>query len=208
MDNLNVYTNNQVNNQSGNRPGFSPKIIFIILGVVILIEVVFAVKALTAPFPTPSSPPQSAVAKQPSDARISLTSTRLNYAVGEIIKVVVAVNTGGRLIDGVDLIVRFNPQVLEIAPGGLSKGKIFSEYPLLSQDDKTGLISISGVSGVKESFTGQGEFAILTLKAKLPGRTTLAIDFQKGTTTTSNLVESATSKNILGNVDNLELNIQ
>lgn len=203
-----MYTNSQINNQSGNRPGFGPKIIFIILGIVILIEVVYAVKTLTAPSPTPPSPSQPAVVKQPLSPRISLTSSKLNYAVGETIPVIVMVNTGGKSVDGVDLIIRFNPQVLEVAPGGLSKGKIFSEYLLLSQDDKTGLISISGVSGVKESFIGQGEFALLTLKAKLPGKTTLAVDFQKGTTTASNLVESATSKNILESVDNLELNIQ
>lgn len=210
-----MYTNNQVNNQSGNRPVLQkiknlfsgPKIIFIVLGIVILVEIVYAVKVLTVPTPPSPSSPKS-VALSPSAAKISLTSAKLTYAVGEIIPVAVVVNTGGRSVDGVDLIVRFDPKVLEIVSGSLARGKIFSEYPLLAGDTKAGLISISGVSNANSSFTGQGEFALLNLKAKLPGRVTLAIDFQKGTTTASNLVEASTSKNILDTVDNLELQIQ
>lgn len=208
MDNLNIYTNNKMASQSANKSFLSgPKIIFVILGIVILAEVIYAVKVLSIPTPPPPSSVKS-VAPQLSAANISLTAPKLNYTVGEIIPVSVVVDSGGRAIDGVDLIIRFDPLALEVVPGTLTRGKIFSEYPLLAQDAKEGLISISGVSRAKESFTGQGEFALVNLKAKTVGRTTLAIDFQKGTTTASNLVEATTSKNILETVDNLELNIQ
>ena len=209
MGNLNVYTNNK-SGQSVNRWVRSPKIVFGILGIVILVEVIYAVKALTVPVPPSPSSPKSVV-ESGSAAKISkmsLTVPKLNYAVGEIIPVAVIVDTGGRPVDGVDLIVRFDPNILEVPSGALIRGKIFDEYPLLSQDVKAGLISISGVSSADSSFTGQGEFALLNLKAKLPGRASLAIDFQKGTTAASNLVEASTSKNILDTVDNLELNIQ
>lgn len=202
-----MYTSNQTNNQSGSRRLWSPKIIFIVLGIVVLAEVIYAVKILIMPTsPSPASP--KSVVSLPTTAKISLTSAKLNYAVGEVIPVTVVVDTGGQSIDGVDLIVRFDPKALEIVPGSLAAGKIFSEYPLLAGDAKEGLISISGVSSANNSFTGQGEFAVLNLKAKLSGRTSLVIDFQKDMTTASNLVGSATSKNVLDTVDNLELQIQ
>lgn len=210
-----MYTNNQMSGQSANRPVWEkiknlflrPKIVFIILGIIILVEAVYAVRVLTVPTPPlPSS--SKAAAESLSEAKISLTVPKLSYGVGEVIPVAVTVNTGGRSIDGVDLIVRFDPKAVEVVQGSLIAGKIFSEYPLLAQDAKVGLISISGVSSVNSSFTGQGEFALLSLRAKLSGRTSLVIDFQKGITTASNLVEASTSKNILDTVGNLELTIQ
>lgn len=215
MDNLNVYTNNQMSGQSANQPVWEkiknlfsrPKIVFIILGIIILVEAVYAIRVLTVPTPPPPSSSKAAV-ESLSEAKISLTTPKLSYGVGEVIPVAVTVNTGGRSIDGVDLIVRFDPKAVEVVPGSLIAGKIFSEYPLLSSDAKTGLISISGVSSINSSFTGQGEFALLSLRAKLSGRTSLVIDFQKDMTTASNLVEASTSKNILDTVGNLELTIQ
>ncbi len=120
----------------------------------------------------------------------------------------VLVDTGSYSVSGIDLIVHFDPKVLEAASGSLVKGKILDEYPYLSVDSKKGLISISGISSSKNNFTGTGQFALINFKSKLPGKTSLSIDFKPGSTTASNLVDVATSKNILEQVNNLELNIQ
>ncbi len=211
MDSLNVYVNNQTNNQTGPQKIKSfftvPKIIFAVLGIVILVEVIFVVKSLTSPAsPLPQVSDQAGVISTIS--KISLSASKTNLNVGQMIPVELRVDTGGKSISGADLIIRFDPQVLEASGTAIIKGKIFDEYPLVSVDAKNGLISISGVSSINKSFKGSGQFALINFKAKIPGKTSLTVDFKKGSTTASNLVEAATSKNILDNVDNLELEIQ
>lgn len=197
-----------MDNISATRKFITPKIIFVILGVVILIEIIYAVRVLTSP--AASTPPTGAnqTGIQPSAGKISLTAPKSDYAVGETISVAVIIDTGGRTINGVDLIVRFDPKILEISSGGLIKGKILDEYPGMSQDAKAGLISISGISN-SNGFSGSGQFATINLQAKVSGKTSLTVDFQgRDFTIDSNLVETATSRDILEVVSNLELNIR
>lgn len=212
-----MHVSNQMNKESNNlqrvlekiKNFFSgPKIVFIILGIALLIEVVYAIRVLTSP--TPSSLPVSKPVVQPGSAvgKISLTAPQTDIRVNEIIPVSVMIDTGSHTVDGVDLVVSFDPKILEVASGGLVKGSIFDEYPLMSLDPKKGLLSISGVSNFKNSFKGTGQFATINLRAKVPAKTSLTIDFNKGSTTDSNLVETATSKDILEDVSNLELNIR
>lgn len=210
-----MHVSNQMNKESNNLQRVlekirnfisGPKIVFIILGIALLIEVVYAIRVLTSP--TPSSLPVSKSVVQPGAVgKISLTVPQTDIRVNEIIPVSVMIDTGSHTVDGVDLIVSFDPKILEVTSGGLVKGSIFDEYPLMSLDPKKGLISISGISNFKNSFKGTGQFATINLRAKVSAKTSLTIDFNKGSATDSNLVETATSKDILEVVSNLELNI-
>lgn len=182
---------------------FRPKMLFIVLGVVILLEVIYAAKVLTSPASVSTSGARRAETVF-SKGRISLESVKINYLIGETVTVNVSVDSGGRSLEGTDVIVHFDPKVLEATSGGLVKGKIFDEYPLLSLDNKKGLISISGIG----SFKGRGQFASVDFKAKTAGSTSVVIDYQKGSTADSNLVEAGTSKDILESVENLNLDIQ
>ncbi len=183
-----------------------PKIIFAILGIVILIEVIYAVKVLSSPTSSADSPNRINV--QSSQGKISLTTPKTTYKVNENIPVSVVVDTGGRLLDGVDLIAHFDPKILTATPGAIIRGQIFDEYPLVSVDVKNGLFLVSGINIMENSYRGTASFAVLNLKAKAPGKTQLTVDFQKGLTSDSNLVEAGTSKDVLEIVNNLELNIQ
>lgn len=186
---------------------FRPKIIFIILGIVILTEVAYAVKVLTSSVPTaPLLPAKTTIQK--TAGTISLTVSKTTFSLKEMVPVSIMVDTAGKAVEGVDLIVNFDPNILEATPAGLIKGKIFDEYPLMSVDSKKGLISISGISDLKNGFTGKGQFATLNLKAKVVGKTSLTIDFKKNSTTDSNMVEDNTSQDILENVDNIIITIQ
>lgn len=211
-----MHVSNQMNKESNNlqralekiKNLFSgPKIVFIILGIALLIEVVYAIRVLTSPTPS-SLPVPKPIVQTGAVGKISLTTPQTDIRVNEIIPVSVMIETGSHTIDGVDLIVSFDPKILEVTSGGLVKGNIFDEYPLMSLDPKKGLLSISGVSNFKNSFKGTGQFATINLRAKVPVKTSLTIDFNKGSTTDSNLVETATSKDILEDVSNLELNIR
>lgn len=182
-----------------------PKIIFAILGVIILAEVIYAVKVLSSPTPPPP-PRRSAVVT--STGKISLNVPKTNYVVNEKIPVSVRLDSGGRTLDGADLIIRFDPKVLEATPGSLIAGSIFDEYPLLSADMKKGLVSVSGANSTRAGFKGTGQFITVNFKARAKGNTSLIIDFEKGSTADSNLVETGTSKDILEVVGNLELSVQ
>lgn len=217
MDNINVQVNDQVVNQSPQerlrKLLTGPKIVFVILGIVLLGEIIYAVRALTQPPTTPFLP----VAKtgvQLTPGTISLVALKNSFNVNESIPVSVMVDTGGRSINGVDLIVHYDPKVLVATSGGILKGLTFDEYPSVSIDPTKGLISISGIDNLNNSFnsnniSNMGPFAVLNFRAKTPGRTSLTIDFNgKGSTTDSNLVEVTTAKDILEKVNNLELTVK
>lgn len=213
MDNLNIYTNNQITDRLNNRrlPEkikdllFGPKIVFVILGVVVLIEIIYAARVLISPASSSLSAGQTA---NQTIGRISLTTPKTTVKVNETIPVVVAVNTGSYAVDGIDLVVNFDPKILEVIPEELNKGKLLDEYPLVAANIKTGVISISGISNKDSGFKGTGEFAYISFRAKQKGQTSLTVNFQKGSTANSNLVEVKSSKNILEQVDNLQLTIQ
>lgn len=206
MDNFNVLTNDQFP-EKNKRSLPIAKIVFAVLGVILLTEVVYAVKVLTSPAPPPLPPVSNAVVK-PVVGQISLSAPKTIYKVNEVVPVIVRVDTGSHEVSGVDLIIRFDPKTLEASSGGLVKGSILDEYPLISLDADKGLISISGISNAKEGFKGVGQFATINFRAKKVGQSALTIDFQKDSTVDSNLVETGISKDILEQVNNLELNIE
>lgn len=200
-------TNSRISDRVTKRFFSVPKIIFIVLGVILLAEVIYAVKVLSSPTPTPPLPKKPAVTSK-ALAKISLTIPKADFKAKDVIPVSVTVDTGEKAVDGMDLIIRFDPNVLEASSGGIVKGKIFDDYPASSVDSKKGIISISGISNLNNSFKGVGQFAVINLKAKSSSKTFLTIDFQKGATVDSNLVETGTSNDILEAVENLELNIR
>lgn len=202
MDDLNTQINDQ---QKRSFPLI--KVIFVGLGLILLAEVVYAVWVLKSSVPASPAPPvtQTITSSLPT---ISLNAAKVNFAVNETVAVAVLIDSGNKNLTGVDLIVKFDPKVLEATPGGLIKGKILDEYPLMTVDQNKGIISISGVSNTENGFKGTGLFATINFKAKTPGQTLVTIDFQKGLSTDSNLVETSTSGDILEQVNNLELEIK
>lgn len=215
MDNLNNDTNsfNSKDFFEKAKKYFSgPKVIFAVLGIVVLFEAVYAIRSITTSPISPAFPPALPVRKintQLTPAKISLSASKTSFKVNEVVPVSVMVDTGGRTIDGVDLIVKFDPKILDATAGGLIKGKILDEYPLKSVDTGKSLIYISGVSNSKNGFGGTGQFALINFKAKSAGRTSLTIGFIKnGETTDSNLVETDASKDVLDQVNNLELEVR
>ncbi len=183
---------------------FDHRIIFVILGILLLVEVVYLISSLVKPAFSP--PPYKASVKN-TTGKITLLALQTKYNVKEIIPVSVLVDTGGHQIQGIDLIIHYDPKIFEATSGGIVKGGIFDDYPLMSADANKGLITISGISGIN-SFQGSGQFAIIALKAKAPGKTSLTVDFKKGSTTASNMTEASSTKNILENVENLDLIIE
>lgn len=225
MDNINTQINDQMTNQQPTKEGLrsfvtSPKIVFVILGIVLLGELIYAARVLMLPSAAPFLPAAQTGGVQLTPGQISLIVPNTNIKVGDMILVSVVIDTGGHKINGVDLIVHYDPKVLEIASSGIIKGTILNEYPSMSVDSAKGLISISGIDNVNNSFNSNdlmtkgplvpsSPFVTLNFKAKAIGRTSLSVDFKgKGSTTDSNLVEATTAKDILEKVNNLELTVK
>lgn len=203
MDNFNLNTTIKENKI---RKAISiPKIIFVILGIILLAEVVFAIKTLTSPTPSRSLSKSSI---QIENKELYLSVPKTSYKVGEVIPVSVVVNTNSRKVSGADLMLNFDPKAIEATQGALVKGYFFDEYPVLSLDKNKGLIFISGVSNVKGGIDGMGQMATLLLRAKTSGKAFLTIAFNKGSTADSNLVLADTAEDILENVGNVEILIQ
>lgn len=186
---------------SGSRFPLGPKLIFVVLGAILLIEVIFAVKILAKPLPPP--PPKIAPL---TGAKIVLVSPKTTYNKGETVPVTVRLTTGGRNTSGVDVILRFDPKILEASASGIKRGNIYQEYPVASLDPQ-GVVSVSGIS-VNKDFSGVGVFANVIFTAKASGQTSVKVDFQKDSTTDSNVVETGTTKDILDQVFNLDLTIK
>lgn len=187
-----------------------PKIIFLVLGIIILVEIIYAIRIFVSPSPAPVSLLSTTQSEnKKTGGNILLSASQTSIKVNETVPVSVTLDTGGHEISGTDVIIRYDPKIIETTSEGLIKGKIFNEYPVASVDNKKGEIVISAFTNIGKGFEGTGQLVSFNLKAKTAGKAILSIDFGNlPSTTDSNLMEASTSKDILESVNNLELNIQ
>lgn len=115
--------------------------------------------------------------------------------------------------DGSDIIIKFDPNLLGVEPVGTQKlpvilGSLYQDYPVNTLDAKTGEIVISGISTAQGGVLGNGLLGSIVFTAKKPGEARIAIDFTKGSTTDSNVLQTGTGEDILSAVEDLNINIQ
>lgn len=150
------------------------------------------------------------VTEEDISSMISLTSPKTTYKTGEKISVAIEIASKATT-DGVDIILNYDPNILmvELAPGGkaIVTGGLYSDYPLNITDSK-GRITVSGVTSQTSGVIPNGTFGTINFVAKAAGRTKVSLDFSKGSTIDTNIIESKTSKDVLGKVENLEVVIQ
>lgn len=182
------------------------KVIFGLLGLVILVELIIGFRTLTASRTQLSS---AATIQSMTDPRIVIRPTQTSVKVGQIVEVKALVVTGGKPTDSTDLILHFDPSFLEAsASSAIKVGEIYQDYPVAAADPKLGTIEVSGTTSLNgQPFVGIGTFATFTFRALKEGKTALTVDFQKGATADSNVVLSGSSKDILDKVYNGEISI-
>ena len=190
-----IETQNQ--NNLGGISRFFPKLIFIILALVIIFEIYLGIKSLNAP-----KPKRLNNVAPVSDGIISLRTPKVTYNVGDKIPLSAMVFTSGHSISGVDLIIKYDSNLLTASGSGVTTSKtMFEEYPLKQVNASTGLIQISGIiSSKSKGFDGGGIFATINLTAKKQGSTKFSIEFKPGQTNDSNIVDNLTGQDILGKV--------
>lgn len=109
----------------------------------------------------------------------------------------VVVTAPGKILDGADTIIRYDPKLVEVTD--ITPGEFFTNYPRITIDKVIGVIKVTGFSPKDASLTGDN-FIFFTLQAKalLNGSAKFDFDFEKGKTNLSTVVESKTSRNLLG----------
>lgn len=200
----------------------NPKIIFIILGMVILGEVIWGAKTLFSPtssdsnnavdnIKNPANPDErsSSSNKKVSGGQIILESEKNTYKVAETVAVDVTLSTGGFKTDGTDVILKYDPAFLEPIRGDIfEKGDIYGDFPGIRSDSVKGLVYASGISTSEDGFEGDGIFGTFKFKPKKIGSTSIELLFTKDSTTDSNIIESKSAKDILNSSSSLEIIIQ
>ncbi len=180
----------------------STKVIYLILIAVITIELFLGARTLLSPLPQANK-------LQPLDVgRIILKTDKKSVKEGDKFLIDVFISTGGNNTIGTDLGLKFDPGYLEILENGFTVGKLYPDYPGVNIDNKEGTVLASGIASFNnKGFNGTGKFATLNLRALKSGRTSVTIDYRKGSTVDSNIIEETSSADILAEVVNLELNI-
>lgn len=176
------------------------KNIFIVLGVIIALEIIWA--GLTLLKPTPPVEPPAALSQT---SIISLQSPQTSLKVGE--KITVEINLlSGKKVDGADILINYDPKILTARP--LTTGSIFSDFPVSKVDENLGTIIVSGITDKTGGVLAKGLFGSVEFTAKTAGTARISLEFTPGSTADSNLTESGTGKDILEKVNDLQLTIQ
>lgn len=200
-----VYTPPNTEVKPGNQWFKSWRIIYPILGLVLIVEIIWGFKTLLTPLPKTQSQKLQPII----GAGIFLISPKTSFKVNDTIPVIIKVSTGGHITSGTDLILRFNPKIIEAGSTAFTAGRIYQNFPIASIDNKIGTISISGVTqGKKDGFGGIGELGVINFKAKALGKTTLSVDFKPGFINDSNVIDTQDNKDILEKVSNLNIIIK
>lgn len=140
-------------------------------------------------------------------ASYSLVPSQSKVNLGQNVVLSVNFDTLGKKIDGADAVLRFDPNFLE-SDKNIQPGDYFEVYPRKDVDNTGGFIKVSAFSVKNEDTKGKITLFQVAFKAKKAGKTEVRVEFQKGTTNLSTLVEKDTSKNILGRVGNATIIIQ
>lgn len=127
--------------------------------------------------------------------------------VNDPVQVAVSLHASGKMLSGSDVILKYDPAYLS-ASDNLTLGEYFSSYPLKLIDNDKGTVRLTAFGGKKETISSPIVIFTVTFKALKPGKTELVIDYQKGSTNKSTLVERGTSKNILEGVTNAVVEIR
>ncbi len=145
---------------------------------------------------------------QTAKPKIILASDKKEYKVGEEVILTIFLSTGGKKTDGTDVILRFDNTALQASSSSVIKGSLYFDYPVASVDQAAGVVRVSGIASSNQTYSGQGVFATVLMKAVKPGKSQITIDYHPGSTTGSNIVGSVDGKQLLEEVGNLEVMVR
>ncbi len=123
------------------------------------------------------------------------------------VPVKIVVTTGNNMSEGSDITLLFNPKILQASGSAFRKGSMYKDYMPAIIDNNKGVIQVSGLASLNKVVGEAGVFGTINFKAIKAGNTTVKIEFRKGSTRETNVVQAKTGKDILRKTSNLSLHI-
>jgi hypothetical protein len=153
-------------------------------------------KAATEKKAQPSVIPSPTLFETPGLYSINLTP--VSVRIGETVSAEINFFAQDKVLDGSDVVLKFDPLFL-IADKNIIKGDYFNIYPIVKVDNEKGEIRVSGFDAKKKSgMVNPVTLFNVKFTTQKQGNTTVSFDFVKGKTNKTTLIESKTSRNILG----------
>lgn len=193
-----------------NKPKITLIHVFIVVGLIIAAEVIWVYRSLILPNNQKTSGVANTVQKIQIVNKISLTTPKNEVKVGDAIPVTINIEANKQTA-GVDLVMRFDPNLLAISDAvkpPVTVGNIYTDYPINKLDGKQGIILVSGITSNTAGIIPKGVFGTILFKAKAAGNAKIFLEFSKGSTVDTNITENKTAKDVLEEVDNLNLVIK
>lgn len=188
-----------------------PIYLAILIGLIIIIQIIWAYRTLVASG-IKLNQTNTVIQPAPKIASnvISLAASKNEFKVGEIIPVAINIKSN-QTTAGTDLIIKYDPNLLTVVTNGakapVAVGTIYENYPVNNIDEKTGLITVSGITNQLRGVVPKGIFGTIIFQAKAVGTARVFFDFTKGATNDTNIIENQTASDILEEVLNLDLKI-
>jgi len=203
-----MQSENQTSRSGGLKKLLSRRNIFLLLGLIVVAEVIWALWTLVL------SPSQGSIipqfgAQKPQATSVSLLSPTQSLKVGDIVTVTAKIESE-KFTDGADLVIIYNPQALEVQTTSsdkpLAAGLLYDDYPF-NNEEEPGRITVSGITTRTDGTLASGIFGTVTFRALSEGEAKVSLLFNVGDTTDSNVIETGTGNDVLDEVNNLEIKI-
>ena len=162
---------------------------------VLVLSLAVAVLAVSRPqtISTKATQEEAVLSLSPASGSYTFTSDA-SYPVGII------VNSGSKNIDGVDVVLNYDPAKVKIMDAKLNTTNTFEETPVNVIDNARGQVKFSGLTFKAKPVAGiVGTFRYRPVSR---GEVNFTFYFNPGSTTDSNVAEHGTAKDILGKVEN------
>jgi len=122
------------------------------------------------------------------------------FVAGTSYPVGILVDSAGKNIDGVDVVINFDPTKVQVEGSSLSTTTVFEQYPVNTVDNVKGIVKLSGLTFSTKPVTGI--VATFRFQPLAKGEVNFTFNFISGATTDSNIADNTTAKDILGSVEN------
>ncbi len=143
---------------------------------------------------------QSNASVVPPTLSLSPESGQFEFVQNATYPVGIVLDSGGKSVDGVDVVITYDPQKVQIVGGKVNPTNVFSEVPLNQVNTQTGTIRFSALTFDPQPVTGVvGTFSFRPLSA---GEVNFVLVYSQGATTDSNIAEHGSASDVLGNVMN------
>lgn len=205
----------------GTQSNASRNIVYSLIGIAIIVivaELVWAYgvvqksSGILSYIPLPPTK-QTAQSESVVDGSISLRAPKQVLKLGDKLTVTAYISSNNHKTDGTDVVISYDPKILRVETIGPEKkvmavSDIYSEYPSNNIDGNDGTLKISGISNILEGNAVNGVLGSIIFSAKGKGKTAVVVQYSPGETTESNMVETTTGKDLLGKVENLEVEVK